>query len=183
MNHITELYKYFAKFPALAGVQRSFIRNPNDTAYTTLKAEIAALTPNSLIPTLANYIFSINTVKLAERVKNMTDDFLMIEYGSINESESQKYKVLESSIELSVIVATSWHEKNKDEIDEVITMNRLLLVMKSIMDTMKADNAQNCEILRRLVFPDNISPIEPANFYEKIGWVARFQSRDNNIAY
>jgi len=178
---IKDIWLYFAKFPLHEGVMKNF-RNTNSKTpgYSAFKTEVENIAINSLIPELQNYILSVNTPAILEHVKNMENRFLFIEYGDLSTTENV-YKAKNSDFALNIYVASPFSYKQFDFVDETIIMQQNLIYLQQILEIMEIDSAESCSFKKLLEFPVQITPIEPINFYENIGWSARFTSTRNDL--
>ena len=178
---IKDIWLYFAKFPLHEGVMKNFrSTNSKTPGYSDFKTEVENLAVNSLIPELKNYLLSVNTPAILEYVKNVDSRFLFVEYGDLNTNENA-YKAKDIDFALNIYIASPFSYKQFDFVDETLIMQQNLLYLQQMLEIMETDSNESCSFKKMLDFPVQITPIEPINFYENIGWSARFTSKRNDL--
>jgi uncharacterized protein with NAD-binding domain and iron-sulfur cluster len=180
-NIITDLFRYFAKFPLKQGMIKNFANGASSfSEWLTLKAEMDSLVTHSIIPQLTDFIFGFDSSITAERVKNIKSHFLYVEYGIMDLNRNQ-FEVFNNQINIKIAVGHPFSHKNKDSIEEVILQDRNLNYLLQIISYINDEDIDRCSIKRYLSYPVKFVPFDPITMYENIGWFAVFNSNNNDI--
>jgi hypothetical protein len=179
MTILTDIIKYFAKFPDTTGIMKNFSRTTSQEAgYDTLKTYMSGLT-SPLLPQIKDYIFGQDETIVTNRVRTMKDYFLFVEYGRIQISAPDHVRVRDGSLFLAFTVAKPFNNAGRDSAEELIISDACLDLVMQILQTIKDDDEVTCPINRYLDSTIELSPVIPELFYQNIGWVVTFSK--NNI--
>jgi hypothetical protein len=182
MTLITDIIKYFAKFPDKAGVLKNFSRSSGTiSGYDALMAEINLLPDVSLIPDIKDYIFSTDETVVVERIRNIKSYFMLLEYGNIGTSSPDKAKTRETGINLAITIGYPHNDKNQDIIEESLIMDSCLDMIITVANKMIEGNKELCPNLHYAQATINISPVEPMLLYQNMGWTLSFQKQHNTL--
>lgn len=180
---ITDLYTYFAKFPDIDGVKKNFSNTASKMAeWAEMKTEIDNMHVQNIIPEIKDFIFSINSEMIYDKIRSLTSYFMFVEYGQID-NQINGHNVKDTSIQLAITIARNFAWSNKDVVEETIISDKCLYYMQQIEKQMEADDKLNCSALKYLVFPATITPVEPMNFNGAIGWVMNFKTNASYTNY
>ncbi len=178
MTLITDIIKYFAKFPDTTGIMKNFSRTAGrETGYDTLKAYFQSLT-SPLLPEIKDYVFGSDEDIVTERIRTMKDYFLFVEYGRISLAAPDNLRVRNGSFFLAFTVAKPFNMPGRDPAEEMIISDTCLDLVIQILQTIKDDDDIKCIKTRLMDSAVEISPVVPEMFYQNIGWVATF-TRNN----
>lgn len=184
---IRDTFKYFAKFPLLAGVQSNF--NKSDSSYfpplegaggggsyATLKAEIAALTTHSLIPGITDYVFGVDETVVKKRIEQINGIYLFVDYGNISDMLSGEPKVETGELIIAVTVARKTPLDGFDTIESLLLADKTLEYISTIKDTMKTDS-KSVAYVKPMTFPAEISPWFARELFNSCGWTMTFRKK------
>jgi hypothetical protein len=143
-NLITTVFKEFARFPELKAVQDIFRRKTSSNAlYESLRDEVDNLAENSIMPDIKEYVFATSVEQIKNRINNLKDIFLMVEYGTYHYSESNGAEY--GNFKIGISIGVPWVGNSKDEIEETLQMNNLYNLTKQMLEYLFEDD--NCSLL------------------------------------
>lgn len=179
---IQDIFKYFAKFPLMAGVLKNFNRPASDPAdaYDTFKAAIAAITPNSLITDLNDYIFGVDIMSVKKRVEAINGIYLFVDYGNIYDTLLEPMKTEQGEFNISVTIARKTQPDDKDQIEQILLADKTLGMITELKDTAKYDANRN-HFLKNLTFPAEISPLFVPDLFNSVGWTMTFRIKGAHL--
>lgn len=173
---LQDTFKYFAKYPLMEGVMKNFQRSaasPAD-AYDIYKASIAAISPNSLISGLTDYIFGADIMAVRQRIESTTGYYLFIDYGNIYSSELEPMKTQQEEFVISITIAKKSQPDDIDPVQEMIIADTTMSMLSQLKDLVKADAKTN-HFLKYLTFPADITPWFAPDLFNSIGWTMTFK--------
>lgn len=172
---LRDVFKYFAKFPALEGATRLFNRSSSSyfSSYAAFKAEIEALDPNALIPGISDYIFGVDEELVSKLINKVTGTYLFVDYGSIT-TDRNELKVQTNQFLLGVTVATPRNPDSIDHIESVLQAEQNLEYISQIQAQMKSDQRDEA-FLEHITFPVEITPFFSRELHNSVGWTMLFQ--------
>ena len=134
---VTDLIKYFAKFPNRDGVLKLFNKNvlpaPMSAEYTAVKQYIEALPEQSLIPELEALVFGLSE-DVVDRIVSSTDGFfMMVEYGPVRGSVPDRTGRRDADWKLSLIVGFHFNLGEYDPITEIVVMDKCMQYLLQIV--------------------------------------------------
>jgi hypothetical protein len=181
MTLITDIIKYFAKFPDKAGVLKNFSRTTEMySGYDSLRQYITDL-PAGLLPDIKDFIFSTDETVVVERIRVIKSYFMLLEYGNIGTSSPDKAKTRETGINLAITIGYPHNGKNQDIVEESLIMDSCLDMIIIVANKMIEDNKELCPNLHYAQATINISPVEPVLLYQNMGWTLSFQKQHNTL--
>lgn len=176
---LIDVVKYFAKFPNRAGVLKNFKRSAaTSEEYSELKEYITAL-PDPLMPDISELIVSTNEKEVSERIRNIDNYFMFLEYGQLQGDFPDRMRIRKVSFNLAVYVCYHDNGRGIDSMEEAIIMDNCLQKVFQLAKLMIADDN---EILIHSRFAEsvlNFSPVEPSLMYGSIGWGLTFKKANN----
>lgn len=175
---IIDVIKYFAKFPDKNGVLQNFKMVSVDPKYTGLKNYIAAL-PDPLMPEIKDFVTGTNEIQVAERIRNIENYFLFVEYGPINVQSPDRVRIRDLKFNLAVHVCHHTNRRNIDPMEEAVIMDNCLEKAFTIAKQMIADDNIICPHERYVESSISFAPVEPAFLYQSIGWSLNFKKSNN----
>ena len=175
---VTDLIKYFAKFPNRDGVLKLFNKNvlpaPMSAEYTAVKQYIEALPEQSLIPELEALVFGLSE-DVVDRIVSSTDGFfMMVEYGPVRGSVPDRTGRRDADWKLSVIVGFHFNLGEYDPITELVVMDKCMQYLLQIVEQIEEDEYPACPLKRFNEGAIHFTPINPTELYESIGWMTDF---------
>lgn len=171
---IRDTFEYFAKFPDLSGVKKSFNRPSSSfysTEYAAFKAVIDGLDPNSLIPGIKDYVFGVNEDLAMNRIKQFKGFYLLVDYGSVSTDENN-YKVKTDTFLMAVTVAIPLITNSYDEVEALLLADQALSYLQQIREQMISD--KSCSLLKHIEFPSEITPFFSREMLNSIGFTMLF---------
>lgn len=179
MTLITDIIKYFAKFPD--GILKNFSRTTSqETGYDTLKAYFQGIT-SPAIPEIKDFVFGTDETIVTNRLRNMKDFFLFVEYGRISISVPDKVRVRNGSLYLAFTVAKPFNNAGRDPAEELIISDQCLDLVIQILQAIETDDDAACVRGRYIDSAIDITPVVPEMFYQNIGWVVTFSRNNMNL--
>ena len=173
---IRNTFEYFAKFPALSGVLKAFNRPDGSkfypTEYAAFQTKIENLDPKELLPGIKEFVFGAEEALAMKRIKELTDFYLLIDYGSLSTVEGAEYRVKTDSFLLAVTVAIPLIRESYDEVEAVLLADQALTYLQAIRAQMIAD--KNCNLLKYVEFPTEITPFFSRELLSSIGFTMLF---------
>lgn len=173
---IRDTFEYFAKFPELAGILKSFNRPagsklyPDD--YEEFKTRIENLDLNTHIPGIKDFVFGVNEELAMKRIKEFRDFYLLIDYGSVSTDENSEYKTKTDTFLLAVTVAIPLLSTSYDEVEAILLADQALTYLQQIRTQMIAD--KDCNLLKHIEFPSEITPFFSREMLSSIGFTMLF---------
>lgn len=178
---ITEIIKYFARFPQTAGVLKNFTRlGSKIDGYSELQNYISAL-PAPLMPELTDLVFSTDEKAVGERIRNIDNYFMYIEYGPITADAPDRVRLRRMSFNLAVYVCYHANNRNLDTMEEALIMDKCLQHTFALAAQMITDDNLICPHTRFAESVLNFSPVEPMLMYQSIGWGLTFKKSNNVV--
>lgn len=169
---LTDILKFFARFPAKTAIESMFSANDSGISdYAALKTDIIA-EADELISDIKKFIFSQNENTIREIVDKTDGYLMMVEYGPIRTSSPNAVGVRESGFGLSVIVAHHLFTRKYDTAAEILVMDQCLTFLKQVFTEMKRvdDDEDTCHLVNWTRGNVDFSPIEPQALYQAVGW-------------
>ena len=177
---IQDTFKYFAKFPSLAGVLKNFNRPPAADGYDTLKASIAALNPNSLIAGLEDYVFGSDMLSIKKRIENATGIYLFVDYGNISDYLEGTARVETGEFTIGVTIARKMIDDNLDQVEQVLLADLTLGMITQLKDFARAD-ARTVSFVKYLTLPVDITPWFAPDLFSSMGWTMTFKVKGASL--
>ena len=97
-----------------------------------------------------------------------------MDYGGITSSEDLRH-VKSDELSLAVTVARPVSSTAMDMADELVLSDRLLRIIAAIRDDMRSDDSDS--FIRRLLFPNDITPFFARELSNSYGWTLMFKMR------
>ena len=156
---LLDLFEYFAKFPATAGVTKG-IANKGESSmeeYATVLNVIKNLPEKELVPEIENYVYGQSFDELKQRIDKLTGSFLFVDYGEVDmQSDGRRSFQCTQRIAVTVAMKLSTHA---DMLERVIANDRTLQMLSKVHARIMADveteglywmdreSITNCEII------------------------------------
>lgn len=176
-----DLYKYFSKFVPAEVLQKSFVQSENSRlpGYAEITAEVLNYSA-SRKPEIDTFVVSINEKFVSDKMKNSKEFILFVEYGKISYTPDVDKGVAEH---IAITVAHNISDKNTDNLNELLIMNRCFDILKDIIDTMHAEQSELefCSGQQLVTYPVEFSVVEPEMFYGCGGWAAIFKTAKTEL--
>ncbi|MBI9052463.1 MAG: hypothetical protein JEY96_01515 [Bacteroidales bacterium] len=180
-NLIIDILTYFAKFPNIEGVKKNF-KNTNSSipGYVELKTSIDNLPEHSLFPEIQDFVFGMDEKVVFEKIQNTKNMFLFLDYGQVNVKVDEQHDITSNGIALALTVAHNYSTQNKDAMEQAVLMNQTLASLTNIITQIKLDDKENrCALTRYFTNPSDIVPVDPNEFFSKLGWTIFFHKKEN----
>ena len=126
---LLDLFEYFAKFPATAGVTKG-IANKGESSmeeYATVLKAIKEMPEKELVPEIENYVYGQSFDELKQRIDKLTGSFLFVDYGEVD-MQSDGRRSFQCTQRIAVTVAMKL-PNNSDMLERVIANDRTLQML------------------------------------------------------
>lgn len=174
MNILQDIFFYFAKFPAKAGVLKNFNRASGSEDYNALRNRVDAMEVHSLYPLIADYLIGTTDEAVKKKIQSISGIYMFIDYGVINTSEDSLH-IKSEEVEISITLAKPISSNQMDQIEYVLLGDQLLKIIAEIRELMRMD--RNSDFVRRLTFPTEIIPYNSTILNNSFGWSMIFRMR------
>lgn len=175
MTSILDIIKYLAKFPSKTGTLKNFSRTTEKvTGYNDLKDYMTNLSTSGLISGLDDYVWGTDEKIVVERIRNLKNYFMFVEYGKIDVSANDKNRIRDYGFNIGITIAHPFNDNNRDTAEELLVSQQCLTMLQNMVETIEADDLNKCTPTRLLEGSYIIAPVEPMLFYQNIGWVLSF---------
>lgn len=177
-KNIIDQHLYFAKFVTKEVREQQIVKKDLSAfpEYSAFVEQLLQIDESSSLEELKTFVFSVNPVYVSNAVKNATGYLMFVEYGKINlEKQAGNDR---SEMVLAISIAHEIAISNSDMIEEIVISQKCFDILKSILDTMYADfeDPENCQENELLIYPAELYPIAPAEFFGRGGWTAMFST-------
>lgn len=136
---LLDLFEYFAKFPATAGVTKG-IANKGESSmeeYATVLKVIKEMPEKELVPEIENYVYGQSFDELKQRIDKLTGSFLFVDYGEVDmQSDGRRSFQCTQRIAVTVAMKLSAHA---DMLERVIANDRTLQMLSKVHARIMAD--------------------------------------------
>lgn len=156
---LLDLFTYFAKFPASAGITRGIATKGESSMeeYATVLGELSNMQDKELVPEIENYVYGQSFDELKQRIDKLTGSFLFVDYGEVD-MQSDGRRSFECTQRIAVTVAMKL-PNTSDMLERIIANDRTLQMLSKIharimadaereeLYWMNRDSVANCEII------------------------------------
>jgi hypothetical protein len=174
---LQETFKYFAKFPAFAGVNKNFNTSASQfSEYSPFKTEIQNLTEKELIPGIEDYVFGVNEDMVKRRIEDITGIYLFIDYGAINSDQETDANVEQDEFRTAVTVAWPIKQGELDAVETMFMHQLTLDYIVQIKEKMRQDSRSH-HLVKRVSWPIEINPWFARELMNSTGWSMLFSQK------
>ncbi len=177
-TNILEQYLYFSKFVSREVREAQIIKKDLSLHpdYSDFIKKVKAIPETYHCPEIRNMIFSVNAGFVSTAVKNTDGYLLFVEYGAIDIEKQGSND--NSEMVLAISIAHEMPSSSGDMIEELLLSQTCFDLLKKILDKMYEDyeNLENCQENELVIYPAELYPIMPAEFFGRGGWTAMFKS-------
>ena len=180
---LINIIKYFAKFPDKQGVLEHFTKTSSDiSGYSDLKDYVTNLDPG-LMSDIKYFLFGINDERLSEKIRDLDDFFMLIEYGVISASSEDRANTRDTTFDLSVIIGHPTDRKADDFFEWLILDDQCLDLILDLKELIQDDDDAEAICGNEEFLDSNIiiAPIEPALIHDCVAWTMSFKKHDNTL--
>ncbi|MFW5621628.1 MAG: hypothetical protein ACOCM1_01150 [Segatella copri] len=158
---LLDLFTYFAKFPASAGVTKGIATKGESSMeeYATVLSMLGNMQEKEkeLVPEIENYVYGQSFDELKQRIDKLTGSFLFVDYGEVD-MQSDGRRSFECTQRIAVTVAMKL-PNTSDMLERIIANDRTLQMLSKIharimadaereeLYWMDRDSVANCEII------------------------------------
>ena len=158
---LLDLFTYFAKFPASAGVTSGIATKGESSMeeYATVLSMLGNMQEKEkeLVPEIENYVCGQSFDELKQRIDKLTGSFLFVDYGEVD-MQSDGRRSFECTQRIAVTVAMKL-PNTSDMLERIIANDRTLQMLSKIHARIMADaereepywmdrdSVANCEII------------------------------------
>jgi hypothetical protein len=170
------IFTYFAKFPEKAGVLKNFTKGTSGlyAGYDTLKSDITALAPHSLVPGITDFVFGSDMTSVIKRIEQISGIYLFVDYGNIYDYLLEPMKSETGEFVIAITVARKIQPDDIDAIEQLLLGDITLGMLTQIKDLARQDSNQNI-FLKYLTFPNDFSPWFARDLFNSTGWTMTFK--------
>ena len=149
------------------------------TGYAALKAEVEALTVNSLVPEILNFLFSSNEDKLKSEIEDTKGVFMLLDYGQLD-SSIDSIRRRNDQFELGIIIARKLKPDDYDMAEILLLQDELLNTMRRVREQMITDS--KCHpFVKQLELPHKINPWYARDLHNATGFSMMFSKSGIDI--
>ena len=138
---LLDLFTYFAKFPASAGVTRGIATKGESSMeeYDTVLSMLGNMQEKEkeLVPEIENYVYGQSFDELKQRIDKLTGSFLFVDYGEVD-MQSDGRRSFECTQRIAVTVAMKL-PNTSDMLERIIANDRTLQMLSKIHARIMAD--------------------------------------------
>lgn len=138
---LLDLFTYFAKFPASAGVTRGIATKGESSMeeYATVLSMLGNMQEKEkeLVPEIENYVYGQSFDELKQRIDKLTGSFLFVDYGEVD-MQSDGRRSFECTQRIAVTVAMKL-PNTSDMLERIIANDRTLQMLSKIHARIMAD--------------------------------------------
>lgn len=136
---LLDLFEYFAKFPATAGIVKGIATKgkSNLEEYATVLSALDNLPEKQLVPEIDNYVYGQSFDELKQRIDKLTGSFLFVDYGEVD-MQSDGRRSFQCTQRIAVTVAMKL-PNNSDMLERVIANDRTLQMLSKVHARIMAD--------------------------------------------
>lgn len=131
---LLDLFTYFAKFPASAGVTRGIATKGESSMeeYATVLSMLGNMQEKEkeLVPEIENYVYGQSFDELKQRIDKLTGSFLFVDYGEVD-MQSDGRRSFECTQRIAVTVAMKL-PNTSDMLERIIANDRTLQMLSKI---------------------------------------------------
>lgn len=157
---LLDLFTYFAKFPASAGITKGIATKGESRSmeeYATVLSMLGNMQEKELVPGIENYVYGQSFDELKQRIDKLTGSFLFVDYGEVD-MQSDGRRSFECTQRIAVTVAMKL-PNTSDMLERIIANDRTLQMLSKIharimadaereeLYWMDRDSVANCEII------------------------------------
>jgi hypothetical protein len=157
---LLDLFTYFAKFPASAGVTKGIATKGESRSmeeYATVLSMLGNMQEKELVPEIENYVYGQSFDELKQRIDKLTGSFLFVDYGEVD-MQGDGRRSFECTQRIAVTVAMKL-PNTSDMLERIIANDRTLQMLSRIharimadaereeLYWMDRDSVANCEII------------------------------------
>lgn len=170
---LLDAYIYFAKFPELAAVLKSFNAGRSDIpGYDEFKTQIENTNPNSLIPEIKNYVFGVDEARVRKRIGGFTGYYLMVDYGEV-QGILDSNNVSTDSFFIAVTVAIPFRDEDMDDAEEILITQQAYTYLMAIKAQMRKDDRES--LTKHMKIAADADPFHAPKINNSIGWTLTLQ--------
>lgn len=178
---LTDIIKYFGKFPDRSGVLRNFNRTTEKlSGYDDLKTYFTNL-GDPLLPEIKDFVFGTDEKVISTRLDSIASFFLYVELGQIAASSPDNFHNRDTNLMLAITLGHPFVGSDQDCVDDILLSDQCLDLLLQLKDNIIADDDQTCFITRLMENEISINPIEPSLFFNNIGHVMKIEKKSNII--
>lgn len=171
MMLLQDIFIYFAKYLTETAVAKAFNKSAAGPDYEAFRKKALAAA-QGLFPAISDYVFGVDEELVKRKISQVKDTYLFIDYGNIA-SSTNSYDVKTDALQLAVTVARPISSNSYDQAEEILITEELLNIIARIRDDMRYDRSD--PFVRRLTFPNDITPFFARELSNSFGWTLMFQ--------
>ena len=137
---LLDLFTYFAKFPASAGITKGIATKGESRSmeeYATVLSMLGNMQEKELVPEIENYVYGQSFDELKQRIDKLTGSFLFVDYGEVD-MQSDGRRSFECTQRIAVTVAMKL-PNTSDMLERIIANDRTLQMLSKIHARIMAD--------------------------------------------
>lgn len=173
---ILNLFTYFAKYPAKAGVLSMFANGGSERPqYSVLQQKIATFPDESLIPDIKHFIFGQSFDSVKARIDRLSGTYLFIDFGEFTSNRDSRNTITDTQ-KIAATVALKLSDSS-DLVEEAIASEITLDLLNRLRAYLLFDSEQGSApwLNRSAISRHDIVPFV-ANELKSIGWTIIFST-------
>ena len=171
---ITDLLKYFARFPRKAGVLSMFANGGSDFPQYAELSDFVRNLPEPIIPGIENFVFGQSFDHVKQRIDNLTDSYLFVDYGEFSSVRTARNSIIDSQ-KLAATVAIKLSD-SADIVETAIASDAALALLTELRKQLILDSrSEDFPWLERISDSHEIIPFVSPEF-KSIGWTLMFSA-------
>lgn len=173
---ILNLFSYFAKYPAKAGVLSMFANGDSERPqYNALQQKIFTYPDESLIPDIQHFVFGQSFDSVKTRIDRLSGTYLFIDFGEFTSSRNNR-NTIQDTQKLAATIAMKLSDSS-DLIEEAIASEITLNLLNTLRAHLLSDSEQGSVpwLNRSEISQHDIVPFV-AKELKSIGWTIIFNT-------
>lgn len=177
---ILDLFKYYAQFPDIKGVESIFANGRSDSQlYTELLNSISTMPVHSRIPGIQNYVFGQSYDAVKHRIDNISGTYLFLDFGEFSSTRDQR-NTIHDSFDLATTIASKV-SSNSDLVELAIVSEQTLQLAHQLRVLQYEDQKQH-PWLKEIANQHTIIPFVAREF-SSIGWTITYKREGADILH
>lgn len=168
---ILDIFKYYAQFPNLSGVQDLFVNGKSSSpVYAQLLEAVKQLPLHDRLPEINHYVFGQSYDDVKAQVDKISGTYLFVEFGDIDSKRDQRNTITDT-FQIAVTVASKV-VSNSDLIEIAIISEETLQIINQLRILQFSDQSKH-PWLKEISEKHRIVPFVAKEF-SSIGWTMIF---------
>lgn len=170
-DFLAQLYRSFAQFVPKEVIGKNFVASDQASmpGANELFTELMNLPNDKVYADIDTFLVSTDESVVSDRVKNSNNITLFVEYGEADFTPVADGGYIQ---DIAIVIAKDYTSKNSDNLNSVLSDDLCHNMLIEILTQLKKETDLQCSACGKWIFPANINPINPKEFYGKSGYAA-----------